>query len=106
MHVHIEKTFFLATKYSFFLATLNCAATVTALTHRLCIWRFEVCHVPFKQDSYDLAYTRHMHDEIDNLKITYALAKNQYGLGCIGRSGRYGPEIRHDVHVFTASMLG
>ena len=61
----------------------------------------------YKQDSYDLACTRHMHDEfikLITLKITYALAKNQYGLGCICHSGCYGPEIRQDIHVFTASM--
>ena len=28
----------------------------------------------------------------------------QYGLGCIGRSGCDGPEIRQDIHVLTASM--
>ena len=45
----------------------------------------------FKQDLYDLAYTRHMHDEFIRL-ITFAR--------CIGRSGCYGPEIRQDIHVY------
>ena len=46
----------------------------------------------FKQDSYDLAYTRHMHDagiyQIDNFMLW----------------PKTGPEIRQDIHVFTASM--
>ena len=63
------KKFFPAAKYFFFLATLNCFAAVAALNHiRLRIWHFEVScsklYAGFKQDSYDLAYTRHMHDEL------------------------------------------
>ena len=47
----------------------------------------------FKQDLYDLAYTRHMQIyPIDNLCSLYR------PYGC------YGPEIRQEIHVYTASM--
>ena len=90
-----EKSF-LASKYSFFLATLNCAAAVAALNHRLCIWHFEVS-CP-KLLGLKRIRTIWRHDAIDIFKIKYALAKNQYGLGCIGCSNCYGP-----VYIFIAT---
>ena len=60
-------------KYSFFLATLslNCAAAVAALNHRLCIWHFEESCPKLlglkRIHIYGLAYTRHIYDEFIKL---------------------------------------
>ena len=60
------------------------------------IWHFEVsCHKLLGLNRITI-YSLHVHTSHARRMtlITYALGKNQYGLGCVGRNGCYGSEIR------------